>query len=127
MSRNSVRAAHRRRRVKGDSPEYDGVTDEQVYERDEWQCRMPACLHPESRQLYPALALDDPWRASIDHVIPLRDGGADTADNKRAAHQHCNGVAGYQPRGMRQRLANVPGAEKLAGQFREPGATLRDS
>jgi len=118
MSRNSSRAAHRRRRAGNDAYTYDGVTDEEIYERDRWKCRMPACLHPESRQLYPGLALDDPWRASIDHVVPLSEGGTDTADNKRAAHHHCNEVhgrpLGYQPRGLRQRLADAPGAEKLA-------------
>jgi hypothetical protein len=122
MSRNSVRAAHRRRRVRGGLPAYDGVTDEQVYEQDGWQCRMPVCLHPGSRQLYPGLAVDDPWRASIDHVIPLSEGGPDTADNKRAAHQHCNMSADYKPRGLRQRLADVPGAEKLAGMFGDKAA-----
>lgn len=120
MSRNSVRAANRRRRAGSESYTYDGVADEQVYERDRWQCQMPACLHPGSRGLHPGLALDDPWRASIDHVIPLREGGPDTADNKRAAHQHCNMAHDYQPRGMRQRLASAPGAEKLASLFGAP-------
>lgn len=33
---------------------------------------------------------DDPWRASIDHIIPKSKGGSDKIDNLRLAHSLCN-------------------------------------
>lgn len=32
----------------------------------------------------------DPGEYVVDHVIPLSRGGADTLDNKQAAHRSCN-------------------------------------
>lgn len=66
---------------------WDGVTDQQIFERDGWECRIPGCtLGPILRGL--------PWPGqfspSIDHIIPLSLGGTDTAPNKRAAHLACN-------------------------------------
>jgi hypothetical protein len=31
-----------------------------------------------------------PWAPTVDHIIRVRDGGADNAANKRAAHFYCN-------------------------------------
>jgi 5-methylcytosine-specific restriction endonuclease McrA len=72
---------------------WDGVTDREIYNRDEWTCRVPECLNPEGRAIT-RVSWPDPWSAAIDHVIPLSLGGADTADNKRAAHMRCNGSRG---------------------------------
>jgi HNH endonuclease len=70
---------------------YDGVTDEAVYTRDKWTCRMPVCKCPDGRAIDPRLQGEDAdWAPSIDHVVPLRFGGPDTGDNKRAAHRYCN-------------------------------------
>ena len=38
----------------------------------------------------PELTSPHRWSASIDHVIPVAEGGTDSADNKRAAHTRCN-------------------------------------
>lgn len=70
---------------------YDGVSDEEVFRRDKWTCRMPACACPEGRTIDRALAgTGDQWAPSVDHVIPLSDGGPDNAGNKRTAHARCN-------------------------------------
>lgn len=96
--RQYVRA--RRRARKGAGKTYDGVTDEQIYERDNWRCRMPECLHPAGRTIDPELGCW-PWRRSIDHVIPLSRGGPDSQDNKRAAHLQCNVARGAKTPLMR--------------------------
>jgi 5-methylcytosine-specific restriction endonuclease McrA len=76
---------------------YDGVTDTEIYRRDNWTCRMPRCLCPVDeggRAIDPELrghAVS--WAPSVDHVIPLAQGGRDDAANKRAAHQLCNADA----------------------------------
>lgn len=45
------------------------------------------------------------WQATIDHIVPRSEGGADIASNKRSAHAACNNREGG-PRGseiMRER------------------------
>lgn len=65
---------------------WDGVTDQQIFERDGWVCLIPGCGRPIQRELkHP-----DPMSASVDHIVPLSRGGGDTAPNKRAAHLRCN-------------------------------------
>lgn len=98
---------------------YDGVTDWAIYQRDEWECKMPECLCPDGRAISrtgtqrassnrPGMA-GDPWRASIDHIIPLAADGPDAAANKRAAHALCN-EAGQEHWGRgRQRLSYAIG------------------
>jgi len=76
---------------------YDGITDEQIYRRDKWVCMMGECVCPDGTVIDPALlGTGDPWAPSVDHVIPLRDGGLDSAANKRAAHRRCNNNANEQ-------------------------------
>ena len=88
--RQYVRA--RRRARKGAGKTYDGVTDEQIFERDRWECQMPACLHTAGRAIEPQLD-HGPWRRSVDHIVPLSRGGSDRQGNKRAAHLKCNVAA----------------------------------
>lgn len=79
--------ARRRRAVVAST--WDGVTDQQVFERDGWQCMIPGCTQvwiPRN----PARPWPDPLSPSIDHIVPLSLGGTDTAPNKRAAHLLCN-------------------------------------
>lgn len=85
--RHYIRA--RRRARKGAGKTYDGITDEQIYERDEWACQMVTCLCPTGRAINSSLA-EGPWRRSIDHILARSRGGPDTAANKRAAHLRCN-------------------------------------
>lgn len=76
---------------------YDGVPDERIYHRDKWVCMMPACLCPDGTAIdRTLLGTGDPWAPSIDHAVPLRDGGLDNARNKRAAHIRCNNSANHE-------------------------------
>lgn len=100
---------------------WDGITDDEILERDGWRCQIPGCKRrPIRRDLkYPHLR-----SKSIDHIIPLSLGGDDTSTNKRAAHLGCNMARG-----------NQMGEEQVAlfGSLREPplvtrtasGATIR--
>lgn len=36
----------------------------------------------------------DPGQFVVDHIVPLSRGGADTLDNKQAAHRSCNRAKG---------------------------------
>jgi hypothetical protein len=86
--RQKARARHRNRQLTG-----DGVTDEQILERDRWMCRMDTCIYG-SRRINPKRKYPDQRSASIDHIVPLALGGDDTAFNKRAAHLGCNMARG---------------------------------
>lgn len=44
-----------KKRLKRKRRGYDGVTDEQIYDRDGWQCQLPECLCPDGRAIDPAL------------------------------------------------------------------------
>jgi 5-methylcytosine-specific restriction endonuclease McrA len=55
-----------------------------IYERDEWKCGI--CGGKVAQDLrYP-----DPRSASLDHVVPLAEGGSHTAANVRCSHLECN-------------------------------------
>lgn len=64
---------------------WDGVTDAEIMERDRWRCGI--CRKAISRNL----KWPHPKSPSIDHIVPISEGGEDTAGNKRAAHLGCNG------------------------------------
>ena len=49
----------------------------------------PAC-HICGKPIDYSLPHLDPWSFVVDHVVPLAKGGADTLDNKKAAHRECN-------------------------------------
>lgn len=55
-----------------------------VIERDGWFCQI--CFLPVSSSLAP----HDDWAFSIDHEIPVAEGGGDDLHNLRAAHRWCN-------------------------------------
>lgn len=76
---------------------WDGVTNAEILERDRWRCGI--C----GQRIGKTFKYPHPRSASVDHVIPLTEGGGDTAANKRAAHLGCN-----------QRRMNRGGGEQLA-------------
>lgn len=86
-SKASTRARKAQRRLT-----WDGVTDQQIFGRDGWVCRIPGCGRP----IQPGLRHPDPMSASVDHIVPLSRGGDDVAANKRAAHLVCNTRRGAQ-------------------------------
>jgi 5-methylcytosine-specific restriction endonuclease McrA len=69
-----------------------------VYERDGylcWLCDEPTVPGSD----------DHGARPSLDHVIPLADGGPHTAENVRTAHHSCNARRGARDRWARERQA----------------------
>jgi hypothetical protein len=67
---------------------WDGVSDDQILDRDGWRC------HICHRKIKPTPRNPHPKSRSIDHIVPLSEGGDDTAANKRAAHLGCNMARG---------------------------------
>lgn len=57
---------------------------QEIYDRDQWRCGI--CRKSISRELlYP-----DPMSVSLDHIVPVAEGGAHVRSNVRAAHLYCN-------------------------------------
>lgn len=99
---------HSRTRKLRHAQTWDGITDEEILERDGWRCQIPGC---KRRPIRKDLKYPHPRSKSIDHIIPLSLGGDDTAVNKRAAHFACN-----LRRGNRMSAEQLP----LFGVIREP-------
>lgn len=59
-----------------------------IYERDDWTCGI--CREPVDQNAPP----NSTWDATLDHVVPRSQGGADDLDNLRLAHRWCNSVRG---------------------------------
>lgn len=81
--------SRRRMRIKESGYEPFQYTD--VYERDHWVCAI--CgegINPELR--YP-----DRMSVSLDHIVPLSQGGAHSMQNAQAAHWICNVKRGVTP------------------------------
>lgn len=78
---------------------WDGVTDAQILERDRWMCGI---CH---KRIGKTFKYPHPRSASIDHIVPLSQGGDHTAANKRAAHLGCN--CGRMNRGGGEQLALI--------------------
>lgn len=57
----------------------------EIYARDNGRCRL--CRKPV--ELY--LPYDNPYRSSVDHILPQSLGGSDDNWNLRLAHAICNG------------------------------------
>lgn len=72
---------------------WDGITDEEILERDGWRCQIPGC---KRRPIRKDVRYPHPRSKSIDHIVPLSLGGDDTAVNKRASHLGCNLARGNQ-------------------------------
>jgi hypothetical protein len=116
--RQHARARHRNRQLTG-----DGVTDEQILERDRWTCRMDTCIYG-SRRINPKRKYPDQRSASIDHIVPLALGGDDTAFNKRAAHLGCNMARGIGRPGEQMTLDFITAAP-VTRQRRKPARKPR--
>ena len=58
----------------------------EIFERDEWTCKL--CGIPVNRET----ELPHPFAPTLDHVIPLVQGGQHTRDNTQCAHFYCNSI-----------------------------------
>ncbi len=81
---------------------WDRIGDEEILERDGWRCQIPGC---KRRPIRKDLKYPHPRSKSIDHIVPLSEGGDDTAPNKRASHLGCNMARGN--RGGMDQLAMI--------------------
>ncbi len=95
--RNRGRAASRRR----GSARTDDVAyvDREIFERDGWRCHI--CKKVVRRDV----PRTHPEGATIDHLVPLSDGGVDSPANVATAHNRCNLVKGS--RGGNEQLALI--------------------
>lgn len=75
-----------------------------IYERDEWMCKL--CGEPvDPRIEYPNLL-----SASLDHIVPLANGGTHEPNNVQLAHFICNSRKGNR---LPNKYIVIPGAIKM--------------
>jgi hypothetical protein len=91
--RDQWRQKNRKRRAELRAAASEPYTLAEIAERDRYCCQL--CREPVDM----SVAAPDPWSPSIDHIVPLADGGDDTRANVQLAHRTCNtrkGVRGAQ-------------------------------
>jgi 5-methylcytosine-specific restriction endonuclease McrA len=81
------RNAHERR-VRKHSGEYEKFDDREVFERDRWKCQI--CKRKVRRDV----EWPHPLYPTLDHVVPVSEGGAHTRANARLACWECNNARG---------------------------------
>jgi hypothetical protein len=111
LDRATGRTERSRRRRLRHAQTWDGISDEEILDRDGWRCQIPGC---KRRPIRKDVKSPHPRSKSIDHIVPESLGGDDTAVNKRAAHLGCN-----MARGNRMGAEQLP----LFGSVREPPLT----
>ena len=72
------------RRARKRSVEIENFDSFEIFERDEWVCKL--C----GKQVDKNLKYPDPLCPSLDHIIPLSKNGPHTRDNVQLAHLFCN-------------------------------------
>lgn len=87
----ATRSARRRRRFAAAFVE--PVERSVVFERDGWTC------HLCGGAIDPALSGRHRWGATLDHLVPLSEGGRHEYANVKAAHLRCNSSRGARPLG----------------------------
>lgn len=93
--RHRARVASRRRvSTAGSSP----YTDREIFERDGWRC------HLCKKKVRQDLPRTHPDGATIDHLVPLSDGGLDDPANVATAHGRCNRDKRVRPMNEQLRL-----------------------
>jgi len=76
--------ASRRRRARLTGVPHEEFTRDEIFERDGWVCGI--CGEPVD----PTLPWPHPRFKSLDHIIPIAKGGANTRANVQCAHTLCN-------------------------------------
>lgn len=74
----------RRRALKAQADQGERFAPKDVYDRDEWTCGL--CRLPVDA----GLPWPHPMSASVDHILPLSQGGSHTLANVQCAHLSCN-------------------------------------
>jgi 5-methylcytosine-specific restriction endonuclease McrA len=82
MGRRRAANSERRAKTRG-AQRVERFNVLEIYERDGWRCGI--CGKKASRKPWP-----HPLSATLDHVIPLSEGGEHTRANSRCAHLSCN-------------------------------------
>lgn len=95
----TYRSADARRRARKTSAEVEVFTNAEIFARDRWRCGVCG-RKVDARKTYP-----DPMSPSLDHVVPLAEGGPHSRANVRLAHLGCNVRRGA--RGGGEQLALV--------------------
>lgn len=80
--------ARDRRRTRTRAQWVEDVNRSDLYERDGWICGI--CGDPVDQHADP----QTDWAPSLDHVVPLSQGGDHSYANSRTAHRWCNSVRG---------------------------------
>jgi len=75
---------NRKRRALRFNNGHKPYSDNYIFERDGWRCGI--C----GRKINKKLKWPNPLSASIDHIIPLSNGGSDSPVNLQATHLRCN-------------------------------------
>ena len=88
----------RRRAILANSVCIETFTDEEIFERDRWICSL--CHGKVSKKL----KWPDGFSPSIDHLIPLSQGGHHTRQNCVLVHLRCNTSKGVRAIPQQQRL-----------------------
>lgn len=82
-----ARGKARRRAAKKNAYVAD-VSPSQIYERDQWTCQL--C----NKEINRSVAVPHPQAVTLDHIIPLADGGTHEPVNCQTAHFICNSRKG---------------------------------
>lgn len=80
----SRRASYMRREAAKNAPGSERFKKSEIFDRDKWMCWICGGSI-DSNLTYP-----DPFYVSLDHMVPLSQGGEHTRANARTAHLRCN-------------------------------------
>lgn len=89
------RVGKRLRRHALRSRPYEQVGLWEIGERDGWVCQL--CRKPVDRTLSPR----HKWAKTLDHIVPVLDGGCHVRTNLQLAHRTCNSRKGVGPAQLR--------------------------
>jgi hypothetical protein len=79
------------RRARRREVHVESFRDWEIFERDDWLCGI--CALPVD----PDLRFPDPESVSLDHIVPLSEGGTHVPSNVRCSHLVCNMRRGTKP------------------------------
>lgn len=82
--RARTQVTNRKRRALIRSLPHEHYTTAEIAERDGWRCQLCGKKVPAGPRF------PDPRSASIDHIVPISDGGGDIKANVQLAHLRCN-------------------------------------